>query len=160
MTSEAKMRSLYPEIRPIIQSSPLRTRLKRLNPVFQVWKMLLDVEDFIYYSSMHFAWVNIRTVECIKKWLFIVSCDTVGRWFWFITYGKKGFYIYFYLFSATGGRFPLLPMLLPSCWPTNFTHTQVVFVHFVHSPPANQLMKGFILVSFWLALYSSLFGWE
>lgn len=54
-------------------------------PVFQVWKMLLDVKDFIYYSSMHFVWVNIRTVECIKKWLFIVSCDTVGRWFWIIT---------------------------------------------------------------------------
>lgn len=33
---------------------------------------------WIYYSSVHFAWVNIRTVGCIKKWLFIVSRDTVG----------------------------------------------------------------------------------
>lgn len=40
------MRSRYPEIWPIIQSSVLRTRLKRLNSIFQVWKMLLDVKDF------------------------------------------------------------------------------------------------------------------
>lgn len=155
------MRSHYPEIRPIIQSSAPRTRLKRLNPIFQVWKMLLDAEDFAGF---------IIPPCTLREWIFEQSdalrsdcllCH-VTPW----GHGssdsslkvKKGSYIYFYLFSATGGRFPLLPMLLPSCWPTNFTHTQVVFVHFVHSPPANRLMKGFILVPFWLALYSSLFG--
>lgn len=61
------MRSRFSEIRPIIQSSLLRTRLKRFNPVFQVWKMLLDVKDFAEFIIPPCTLREFRTVECTKK---------------------------------------------------------------------------------------------